>query len=62
METSIQQYKQTVRVIKDAILSFYEYWMQYINCSPLASKLQLSINQDTIDIDCFSLQKMVASR
>ena len=122
METSIQQYKQAVSVIKEAILhsqyraaklvtgeelslnfgigayvshrsrqekwgtsiiesiseqlrrelpglrgfsarsirnmrTFYEYWTQYLIWQPSAAKLQLSINQDTIDIDCFSLQK-----
>lgn len=122
METSIQQYKQAVSVIKEAILhsqyraaklvtgeelslnfgigayvshrsrqekwgtsiiesiseqlrrelpglrgfsarsirnmrTFYEYWKQYLIWQPSAAKLQLSINQDTIDIDCFSLQK-----
>lgn len=72
MEKSVQQYKQAVRVIKDAILysqyraaklvtgeelSLYEYWKQYLIWQPSAAKLQLSINQDTIDIECFSLQK-----
>ena len=122
MEKSVQQYKQAVRVIKDAILysqyraaklvtgeqlslnfgigayvsnrlrrekwgtsiidsiseqlrrelpglrgfsarsirnmrTFYEYWKQYLIWQPSAAKLQLSINQDTIDIECFSLQK-----
>ena len=122
METSIQQYKQAVSVIKDAILysqyraaklvtgeqlslyfgiggyvsahsrqeawgtsvidriseqlrrelpglrgfssqnirnmrTFYEYWMQYLICSPMASKLQIAVNKDVIDIDNFSLQK-----
>ena len=122
METSIQQYKQAVSVIKEAILhsqyraaklvtgeelslnfgigayvshrsrqekwgtsiiesiseqlrrelpglrgfsarsirnmrTFYEYWMQYIICSPMASKLQVAVNKDVIDIDNFSLQK-----
>jgi hypothetical protein len=37
--------------------TFYEYWTQYLIWQPSAEKLQLSINQDTIDIDCFSLQK-----
>ena len=37
--------------------SFYEYWRQYIICSPLASKLQIAVNKDVIDIDNFSLQK-----
>ena len=37
--------------------TFYEYWSQYLIWQPSAAKLQLSINQDTIDIDCFSLQK-----
>lgn len=122
METSIQQYKQAVSVIKEAILhsqyraakmvtgeelslnfgigayvsnrsrqekwgtsiiesiseqlrrelpglrgfsarsirnmrTFYEYWTQYLIWQPSAAKLQMTINQDTIDIDCFSLQK-----
>lgn len=122
MESSIQQYKQAVSVIKDAILysqyraaklvtgeqlslyfgiggyvsahsrqeawgtsvidriseqlrrelpglrgfssqnirnmrTFYEYWMQYIICSPMASKLQIAVNKDVIDVDNFSLQK-----
>lgn len=122
METSIQQYKQAVSVIKEAILhsqyraakmvtgeelslnfgigayvsnrsrqekwgtsiiesiseqlrrelpglrgfsarsirnmrTFYEYWKQYLILQPSAAKLQLSINQDNIEIDCFSLQK-----
>lgn len=122
METSIQQYKQAVSVIKEAILhsqyraakmvtgeelslnfgigayvshrsrqekwgtsiiesiseqlrrelpglrgfsarsirnmrTFYEYWKQYLIWQPSAAKLQLSINQDNIEIDCFSLQK-----
>ncbi len=122
IEKSVQQYKQAVRVIKDAILyslywaaklvtgeqlslyfgiggyvsahsrqeawgtsvidriseqlrselpglrgfsslnirnmrSFYEYWRQYIICSPMASKLQIAVNKDVIDIDNFSLQK-----
>lgn len=37
--------------------TFYEYWTQYLIWQPSAAKLQLFINQDTIDIDCFSLQK-----
>ena len=37
--------------------TFYEYWKQYLIWQPSAAKLQLSINQDTIDIECFSLQK-----
>ena len=37
--------------------TFYEYWTQYLIWQPSAAKLQRSINQDTIDIDCFSLQK-----
>ena len=37
--------------------TFYEYWTQYLIWQPSAAKLQLSINQDTIDVDCFSLQK-----
>lgn len=37
--------------------TFYEYWTQYLIWQPSAAKLQLSINQDTIDIDYFSLQK-----
>ena len=35
--------------------TFYEYWTQYLIWQPSAAKLQLSINQDTIDIKCFSL-------
>ena len=35
--------------------TFYEYWKQYLIWQPSAAKLQLSINQDTIDIKCFSL-------
>lgn len=122
MEPSVQQYKQAVRVIKEAILhsqyraakmvtgeelslnfgigayvsnrsrqekwgmsiidsiseqlrrelpglrgfsarnirnmrTFYEYWKQFLIWQPSAAKLQLSINQDTIDIECFSIQK-----
>ena len=34
-----------------------EYWKQYLICSPLASKLQIAVNKDVIDIDNFSLQK-----
>ena len=37
--------------------AFYEYRKQYLIWQPSAAKLQLSINQDTIDIECFSLQK-----
>lgn len=37
--------------------TFYEYWKQFLIWQPSAAKLQLSINQDTIDIECFSLQK-----
>lgn len=37
--------------------TFYEYWKQYLIWQPTAAKLQLSINQDNIEIDCFSLQK-----
>lgn len=37
--------------------TFYEYWMQFVICSPLASKLQIAVNKDVIDIDNFSLQK-----
>ena len=37
--------------------TFYEYWMQYLICSPMASKLQIAVNKDVIDIDNFSLQK-----
>ena len=37
--------------------SFYEYWRQYIICSPMASKLQIAVNKDVIDIDNFSMQK-----
>ena len=31
--------------------------MQFIICSPMASKLQIAVNKDVIDIDNFSLQK-----
>ena len=37
--------------------AFYEYWVQYIICSPMASKLQIAVNKDVIDIDNFSMQK-----
>ena len=37
--------------------TFYEYWKQFLIWQPSAAKLQLSINQDTIDVECFSLQK-----
>ena len=37
--------------------TFYEYWMQYLICSPMASKLQIAVNKDVIDIDNFSLKK-----
>lgn len=37
--------------------TFYEYWKQFLIWQPSAAKLQLSINQDTIDIEYFSLQK-----
>lgn len=37
--------------------TFYEYWKQFLIWQPSAAKLQLSINKDVIDIDCFSLQK-----
>lgn len=37
--------------------TFYEYWKQFLIWQPSAAKLQLSINQNTIDIECFSLQK-----
>lgn len=37
--------------------TFYEYWKQYLIWQPSAAKFQLSINQDAIDIECFSLQK-----
>ena len=37
--------------------TFYEYWTQYLIWQPTAAKLQLSTDQDNIDIDCFSLQK-----
>lgn len=40
------------------ICTFYEYWKQYLICSPLASKLQIAVNKDIIDIDNFSLQKL----
>ena len=74
MEKYVQQYKQAVRVIKDAILysqyraaklvtgeqlSLYFGIGAYVSLiwQPSAAKLQLSINQDTIDTECFSLQK-----
>lgn len=73
MEKYVQQYKQAVRVIKEAILhsqyraaklvtgeqlSLYFGIGAYVSLiwQPSAAKLQLSINQDTIDIECFSLQ------
>ena len=73
MEKSVQQYKQAVRVIKEAILhsqyraaklvtgeqlSLYFGIGAYVSLiwQPSAAKLQLSINQDTIGIECFSLQ------
>lgn len=37
--------------------SFYEYWSQYLICSPMASKLQVIENQEVIATDMFSLQK-----
>ncbi len=37
--------------------TFYEYWKQFLIWQPSAAKLQPSINQDAIDIECFSLQK-----
>lgn len=37
--------------------TFYEYWKQFLIWQPSAAKLKLSINQDAIDIECFSLQK-----
>ena len=37
--------------------TFYEYWKQFLIWQPSAAKLQLPINQDFIDIECFSLQK-----
>ena len=37
--------------------SFYEYWAQYLICSPLASKFQVSVTENVIDIDAFALQK-----
>lgn len=37
--------------------TFYEYWKQFLIWQPSAAKLQLPINQGTIDIECFSLQK-----
>ncbi len=36
---------------------FFEYWAQYLICSPTASKLQVSVNESKIDIDRLSLQK-----
>ena len=35
---------------------FFEYWSQYLICSPTASKLQTSLDKELIDNDCFSLQ------
>lgn len=37
--------------------TFYEYWKQFLIWQPSAAKLKQSINQDAIDIECFSLQK-----
>ena len=37
--------------------AFYEFWAQYLIWQPSAAKLQLSMNQDAIDLSCFSLQK-----
>lgn len=37
--------------------SFYEFWMPYLICSPMASKLQPIDNKGVIDIDSLSLQK-----
>lgn len=37
--------------------SFYEYWAQYLICSPLASKFQVSVTENVMDIDAFALQK-----
>ncbi len=37
--------------------TFYEYWAQYLIWSPSATKLQVIDNEDTIDINGFSLQK-----
>ncbi len=37
--------------------SFYEFWMPYLICSPMANKLQPIDNKDVIDIDSLSLQK-----
>lgn len=37
--------------------TFYEYWKQFLIWQPSAAKLKPSINQDAIDIECFSLQK-----
>lgn len=35
---------------------FFEYWSQYLICSPTASKLQVAVNENEIDIDKLSLQ------
>ena len=37
--------------------TFAEFWSPYLNCSPMASNLQLAENKVSIDIDKFSLQK-----
>jgi predicted nuclease of restriction endonuclease-like (RecB) superfamily len=37
--------------------SFFEYWSQYLICSPTASKLQMKADEKEIDIDSLSLQK-----
>ena len=33
---------------------FFEYWSQYLICSPTASKLQVAVNENEIDIDNMS--------
>ena len=37
--------------------TFAEFWSQYINCSPMASELQTTDNQDVIPTDSFALEK-----
>ena len=54
MEKSVQQYKQAVRVIKEAILHSQYRAAKLVTGEQLS--LYFGINQDTIDIECFSLQ------
>ncbi len=37
--------------------TFAEFWEQYINCSPMASEMQISVTETYIDICGLSLQK-----